>query len=152
MTVDAAPPRRDRSHLLYLSVLVAMALGILIGFLFPDFAVKLRPLGTAVGQLANTRASAYRTYRTGLGADGTDLPDSFTEVITAVTTFADPLLQGAPRHTWSATAGGGSERHQPATRRRNANPCPWCAPGKGCPVTTRGGAQDGRPVEETAPR
>ena len=56
--------------------------------------IKLRPLSTAVGELANTRASAYRTCRTGLGADGTDLPDSFTEVITAVTTFADRLLQG----------------------------------------------------------
>jgi aerobic C4-dicarboxylate transport protein len=47
MTVDVATPkRRDRSHLLYISVLVAMALGITVGFLFPDFAVKLRPIGT----------------------------------------------------------------------------------------------------------
>jgi aerobic C4-dicarboxylate transport protein len=46
MTVDGAPPRRDRSHILYLSVLIALALGILVGFLFPDFGVKLRPLGT----------------------------------------------------------------------------------------------------------
>jgi aerobic C4-dicarboxylate transport protein len=46
MTVDAAPPRRDRSHFLYLAVLIAMALGILVGFLFPDFAVQLKPIGT----------------------------------------------------------------------------------------------------------
>jgi len=46
MTVDAAPPRRDRSHFLYLAVLVAMGLGILVGFLFPDFAVELKPIGT----------------------------------------------------------------------------------------------------------
>ncbi|MDT5042838.1 MAG: aerobic C4-dicarboxylate transport protein [Actinoplanes sp.] len=46
MTVDAAPPRRDRSHVLYLAVLIAMALGILVGFLFKDFAVELKPLGT----------------------------------------------------------------------------------------------------------
>jgi aerobic C4-dicarboxylate transport protein len=47
MTVDAAsPPRRDRSHLLYIAVLVAIALGILVGFLFPDFAVELKPIGT----------------------------------------------------------------------------------------------------------
>ncbi|AEV87979.1 C4-dicarboxylate ABC transporter [Actinoplanes sp. SE50] len=47
MSVDApAPRRRDRSHLLYLCVLLAMALGIAVGFAFPDFAVKLKPLGT----------------------------------------------------------------------------------------------------------
>jgi aerobic C4-dicarboxylate transport protein len=54
MTVDAASPqsspaepqRRDRTHFLYLAVLVAMALGIAVGFLFPDFAVELKPIGT----------------------------------------------------------------------------------------------------------
>ncbi|GAA2670408.1 cation:dicarboxylate symporter family transporter [Actinoplanes palleronii] len=47
MSVDAeAPQRRDRSHFLYLAVLIAMALGIALGFLFPDVAVKLKPLGT----------------------------------------------------------------------------------------------------------
>ncbi len=47
MSVDAeAPRRRDRSHFLYLAVLLAMVLGITVGFLFPDFAVKLKPLGT----------------------------------------------------------------------------------------------------------
>jgi aerobic C4-dicarboxylate transport protein len=46
MTVDAAPPRRDRTHVLYLAVLIAMALGILVGFLFKDFAVELKPIGT----------------------------------------------------------------------------------------------------------
>ncbi|GIE84279.1 cation:dicarboxylate symporter family transporter [Actinoplanes regularis] len=45
MSVDA-PRRRDRSHLLYLAVLLAMALGITVGFLFPDFAIELKPLGT----------------------------------------------------------------------------------------------------------
>ncbi|MFI7600568.1 cation:dicarboxylate symporter family transporter [Actinoplanes sp. NPDC049681] len=46
MTVDAPPARRDRSHLLYIAVLVAMALGIAVGFLFPDVGKELRPLGT----------------------------------------------------------------------------------------------------------
>ena len=47
MTVDAKPAaRRDRSHLLYIAVLVAMALGIAVGFLFPEFGKDLRPLGT----------------------------------------------------------------------------------------------------------
>jgi aerobic C4-dicarboxylate transport protein len=39
--------RRDRSHLLYVAVVVAVALGIAVGFLAPDFAVKLKPLGDA---------------------------------------------------------------------------------------------------------
>src|SRR5690349_7380179 len=48
MTADApsAPRRRDRSHFLYISVLVAMALGIAVGFLFPEVGKDLRPLGT----------------------------------------------------------------------------------------------------------
>ena len=48
MTVDAASPprRRDRSHILYISVLVAMALGIAVGFIFPEVGKDLRPLGT----------------------------------------------------------------------------------------------------------
>jgi aerobic C4-dicarboxylate transport protein len=48
MTVTAArpdAPRRDRSHVLYLAVVVAMLLGIAVGFIFPDVGVKLKPLG-----------------------------------------------------------------------------------------------------------
>jgi aerobic C4-dicarboxylate transport protein len=52
MTVDPAAPtmsqpaRRDRSHWLYLAVIVAMLAGIVVGFVWPDFGVALRPLGT----------------------------------------------------------------------------------------------------------
>jgi aerobic C4-dicarboxylate transport protein len=42
----AAPPRRDRSSLLYLAVVVAMAAGIAVGLLLPDVGQALRPLGT----------------------------------------------------------------------------------------------------------
>jgi aerobic C4-dicarboxylate transport protein len=42
-----AKPHRDRTHWLYIAVIVAVALGILVGFVFPDFAVKLEWLGTA---------------------------------------------------------------------------------------------------------
>jgi aerobic C4-dicarboxylate transport protein len=47
-----APPaptpgvKRDRTHYLYLAVIVAVVLGIAVGFLVPDFAVELRPIGT----------------------------------------------------------------------------------------------------------
>jgi aerobic C4-dicarboxylate transport protein len=47
-TEQAAPaPRRDRSHWLYLAVIAAVALGILVGFLAPDFATGLKPIGDA---------------------------------------------------------------------------------------------------------
>jgi aerobic C4-dicarboxylate transport protein len=44
---DAAPSqRRDRTHWLYAAVIVAVLAGIAVGFLAPDFAEKLAPLGT----------------------------------------------------------------------------------------------------------
>lgn len=49
-TTPGAPPpaerKRDRTHFLYIAVIVAMVAGILVGFLFPDFGVQLKPLGT----------------------------------------------------------------------------------------------------------
>jgi aerobic C4-dicarboxylate transport protein len=44
---QAAPTRRDRTHWLYVAVIVAVILGIIVGFVFPDFAVGLKWLGTA---------------------------------------------------------------------------------------------------------
>ncbi|HLM04188.1 MAG TPA: cation:dicarboxylase symporter family transporter [Blastococcus sp.] len=44
---DAPPARRDRTHWLYVAVIVAVILGIIVGFVFPDFAVGLKWLGTA---------------------------------------------------------------------------------------------------------
>jgi aerobic C4-dicarboxylate transport protein len=48
-TTSAAPgtKRRDRTHVLYMAVIAAVALGIAVGFLFPAFAVELKWLGTA---------------------------------------------------------------------------------------------------------
>ena len=44
--VDRPAPRRDRTHYLYLAVIAAMVLGIIVGFVFPDFGIKLKWLGT----------------------------------------------------------------------------------------------------------
>ncbi|MFR9796959.1 cation:dicarboxylate symporter family transporter [Streptomyces sp. MS06] len=45
-TAPAAPPaKRDRTHYLYLAVIVAVLLGIAVGFAVPDFAKELKPLG-----------------------------------------------------------------------------------------------------------
>ena len=46
IVVDRPARRRDRTHYLYLAVIVAMILGILVGFAFPEFAVQLKWLGT----------------------------------------------------------------------------------------------------------
>ncbi len=46
-TETPAKARRDRTHWLYISVIVAVLLGIVVGFVFPDFAVELEWLGTA---------------------------------------------------------------------------------------------------------
>ncbi|WP_433869586.1 cation:dicarboxylate symporter family transporter [Saccharopolyspora sp. CA-218241] len=44
---DAATPRRrDRTHYLYIAVIVAVLGGITVGFLAPDFGTALKPLGT----------------------------------------------------------------------------------------------------------
>jgi aerobic C4-dicarboxylate transport protein len=39
--------KKDRTHYLYLAVIAAVLLGIAVGFLVPDVAVKLKPLGEA---------------------------------------------------------------------------------------------------------
>ena len=47
--VDAQPgsaPKRDRTHFLYIAVIVAMVAGILVGWLFPEVGKSLKPLGT----------------------------------------------------------------------------------------------------------
>ena len=47
--VDAQPgptPKKDRTHYLYVAVIVAMVAGILVGWLFPEVGKSLKPLGT----------------------------------------------------------------------------------------------------------
>src|SRR3954452_6091499 len=46
-TTTKRAPTRDRTHYLYIAVVLAVGLGIAVGLLFPDFAVKLQPLGMA---------------------------------------------------------------------------------------------------------
>ncbi|GAA2625801.1 cation:dicarboxylate symporter family transporter [Paractinoplanes durhamensis] len=46
MEPTSPPVRRDRTHFLYLAVIVAVLLGIAVGLLFPDFAKELKPIGT----------------------------------------------------------------------------------------------------------
>ncbi|MGH3588743.1 MAG: cation:dicarboxylate symporter family transporter, partial [Pseudonocardia sp.] len=43
----ASKVKKDRTHYLYLAVIVAVALGVAVGFVAPDFAVGLKPVGSA---------------------------------------------------------------------------------------------------------
>ena len=43
--VEGATRRRDRTHYLYLAVIIAVGLGIAVGLLFPKTAIDLKPLG-----------------------------------------------------------------------------------------------------------
>jgi aerobic C4-dicarboxylate transport protein len=44
---DASTGRTDRTHYLYIAVVVAVVLGVAVGILFPDFAAKLAWIGDA---------------------------------------------------------------------------------------------------------
>ena len=45
-THPEAPVKRDRTHYLYIAVIVAVVLGAVVGLVFPDFAVGLKWIGT----------------------------------------------------------------------------------------------------------
>jgi aerobic C4-dicarboxylate transport protein len=43
---DTSPPRRDRTHFLYLAVIAAAVAGVVVGLAAPEFGKSLAPLGT----------------------------------------------------------------------------------------------------------
>ncbi|MEV8378637.1 cation:dicarboxylase symporter family transporter [Kribbella sp. NPDC056861] len=64
------PVRNDRTHFLYIAVIVAVLLGIGVGFIFPDFAVELKPLGTGFVNLIKMMISPiiFCTLVLGIGS------------------------------------------------------------------------------------
>ncbi|TDO34367.1 aerobic C4-dicarboxylate transport protein [Kribbella sp. VKM Ac-2527] len=64
------PVRNDRTHFLYIAVVVAVLLGIGVGFLFPDFAAELKPLGTGFVNLIKMMISPiiFCTLVLGIGS------------------------------------------------------------------------------------
>jgi len=61
-------------------------------------------LSSAIGDVVGLRGRAYAAYRTGLGPDGTRLPEDFGMVVNAVVVFADRLAEEAPSTTrWDAS-------------------------------------------------
>jgi Nucleotidyl transferase AbiEii toxin, Type IV TA system len=73
---------------------------------------SLQTLSTAVDDLVPLRRNTYTAYRRSLGPDGERLPADFDAVVTAVTAFADPIVEPAPHPaTWHAS--GRQWRAQP---------------------------------------
>src|SRR5699024_335997 len=71
-SADSAPARRsrDRTHYLYISVIVAVLGGIAVGFLAPNFGVTLKPLGTAFVNLIKMMISPVIFCTIVLGVGG----------------------------------------------------------------------------------
>jgi aerobic C4-dicarboxylate transport protein len=70
-TAPAAPAaKRDRTHYLYLAVIVAVVLGIAVGLISPDAAVELKPLGTGFVNLIKMMISPiiFCTIVLGIGS------------------------------------------------------------------------------------
>lgn len=71
--VTASPPRparRDRTHLLYLAVILAVLAGVVVGLVAPDVGVALKPLGTAFVDLIKMMISPviFCTIVLGIGS------------------------------------------------------------------------------------
>ncbi|QNP70100.1 cation:dicarboxylase symporter family transporter [Streptomyces roseirectus] len=70
-TAPAAPAvKRDRTHYLYIAVIAAVALGITVGLVAPDFAVELKPIGTGFVNLIKMMISPiiFCTIVLGIGS------------------------------------------------------------------------------------
>ncbi len=66
----AAPARRDRTHWLYMAVIVAVVLGIIVGLVKPDLGIALKPLGTGFVSLVKMMISPviFCTIVLGIGS------------------------------------------------------------------------------------
>ncbi|MGW3727261.1 cation:dicarboxylate symporter family transporter [Streptomyces sp. NPDC000851] len=69
-TAPAKPAKRDRTHYLYIAVIIAVALGIVVGLVAPGFAVELKPIGTGFVNLIKMMISPiiFCTIVLGIGS------------------------------------------------------------------------------------
>jgi Na+/H+-dicarboxylate symporter len=69
-TPTATPRRRDRTHFLYIAVIVAVFAGVAVGILWPDFGKELKPLGTGFVNLIKMMISPviFCTIVLGIGS------------------------------------------------------------------------------------
>jgi aerobic C4-dicarboxylate transport protein len=68
--VAAGAVRRDRTHYLYIAVIIAVVLGIAVGLVAPEFATELKPLGTGFVNLIKMMISPiiFCTIVLGIGS------------------------------------------------------------------------------------
>ncbi|GAA2245094.1 C4-dicarboxylate transporter DctA [Streptomyces ruber] len=66
----APAAKRDRTHYLYIAVIIAVVLGIAVGLIAPDFAVELKPIGTGFVNLIKMMISPiiFCTIVLGIGS------------------------------------------------------------------------------------
>ena len=66
----APPPKKDRTHFLYIAVIVAVILGIIVGFASPELGKALKPLGTGFVDLIKMMISPviFCTIVLGIGS------------------------------------------------------------------------------------
>ncbi|WP_020670071.1 C4-dicarboxylate transporter DctA [Amycolatopsis nigrescens] len=69
-TPESSARRRDRTHYLYIAVIAAVALGIVVGWRFPEFGKELKPLGTGFVNLIKMMISPiiFCTIVLGIGS------------------------------------------------------------------------------------
>ncbi|MFC4946010.1 cation:dicarboxylate symporter family transporter [Pseudonocardia sp. GCM10023141] len=71
MSATSAPPaKKDRTHFLYIAVVVAVILGVVVGLLWPELGKGLKPLGTAFVNLIKMMISPiiFCTIVLGIGS------------------------------------------------------------------------------------
>ncbi|WP_409493718.1 cation:dicarboxylate symporter family transporter [Amycolatopsis sp. cmx-11-12] len=70
MSTEQPAAKRDRTHYLYIAVIVAVALGIAVGILFPALGKELKPLGTGFVNLIKMMISPiiFCTIALGVGS------------------------------------------------------------------------------------
>lgn len=67
--------------------------------------IELKPLSTAITDLAERRQSSYAAWRRRQGSSSAGYPNLFTDVVGLVIAFADPLLAGtAATRSWNSSA------------------------------------------------
>jgi hypothetical protein len=61
------------------------------------------PLFDAIGNFTELRRQTFDAYRKSMGDVGLQLPTDLQALVSAVTTFADPLAAEAGQATWQPT-------------------------------------------------
>ena len=93
-------------------------------------------LSSAIGDFVGLRGRAYAAYRSGLGPDGTRLPEDFGMVVNAVVVFAD-AFNAAPTPDPCAPPQGAPRPWPVPAHRRPAPPSAPPRPWRPCPPKFR---------------